>query len=420
MSAFGSPQFFSKYNSIGKEELKAAAKVVEKGILSSFVGSWSPSFYGGEQVQCLEQEMSEYFGVKHAISVNSWTSGLICAVGALGLEPGDEVIVPTWTMSATATAILVWNCVPVFADIDRDTFCISIESVKKLITPKTRAIIAVDIFGQSADVESLKDICNDHQLFLISDSAQAPNAKRNNAFAGSLSDIGGISLNYHKHIHSGEGGVIFTDNDEFALRMKLIRNHGEVVLSEMAQNERPKEVAGIVGFNFRLGEIEAAIARQQLKKLEKLTKRRSEIAKQLIDGLSDFPGIKLPQVDDSNTHVFYMFPVVLIGKALDIGRERVCRALQNNGLFDVEQGYENLHLLPIYRERNAYGNSDIPWVLDEHFKASNYEKGSCPMAEEYKESSLFLMPLCVYELSDKDIAKVLEIFDKTWRELELF
>ena len=411
---------FKKYNSIGKEELKAASEVVEKGILSTFVGSWSPSFFGGEQVQSLEKEMSRYFGVKHAISVNSWTSGLICAVGALGLEPGDEVIVPTWTMSATATAILVWNCVPIFADIDRETFCISTESVKSLITPRTRAVIAVDIFGQSAEIEALRDICNKHDLFLISDSAQAPNAKRNNAYAGAISDIGGISLNYHKHIHSGEGGVIFTDDDDFALRMKLIRNHGEVVLSEMPEKERPKVIDGLIGFNFRLGEIEAAIAREQLKKLSKLTERRSSIAQQLIAGLGDFPGIRLPKIDEMNTHVFYMFPVVLEDNALAIGRDRICNALQNNGLFEVEQGYENLHLLPIYQVRNAYGKSNLPWGLDEYFNASNYEKGSCIVAEEYKENSLFLLPLCVYELSDVDVAKVLAIFDITWRELELF
>lgn len=418
MNSFGNYRF-SKYNSIGKEELEVASKVVKEGTLSSFVGSWSPSFFGGEQVQSLEREMSEHFGVKHAISVNSWTSGLICAVGALGLEPGDEVIVPTWTMSATATSILVWNCVPVFADIDRDSFCISIESVKNLITPKTRAIIAVDIFGQSADIEALRRICNEHNLALISDSAQAPNAKRGHRLAGAMSDIGGISLNYHKHIHSGEGGVIFTDNDEFALRIKLIRNHGEVVLSEMPKDDRPRNLDGLIGFNFRLGEVEAAIAREQLKKLSTLTERRSQIAKQLFDGLREFPGIKLPKIDEGNTHVFYMFPIVLTDKALSMGRELICSTLEKNGLFEVERGYENLHLLPIYQYRNAYGKSDFPWALDEFFQPTNYMKGSCPIAEEYKDNSLFLLPLCVYELSNSDVEMVLEIFDKTWRDLGL-
>ena len=202
--------------------------------------------------------------------------------------------------------------------------------------------------------------------------------------------------------------------------MKLIRNHGEVVLSEMPELERPKNISGLIGFNFRLGEIEAAIAREQLKKLARLTARRSEIAQSLFTKLKTFPGIKMPRIDTGNTHVFYMFPIVLTGKALILGRDRVCKTLENNGLFEVEQGYENLHLLPIYERGNAYGESDIPWGLDEYFKPNNYEKGSCPVAEEYKERSLFLLPLCVYELSDADVWKVLEIFENTWRELDLF
>lgn len=415
----GKQYVFSKYNSIGNEELNAASSVIKKGVLSSFVGSWSSSFFGGEQVKALEEEMRNHFGAKHAISVNSWTSGLVAAVGALGLQPGDEVIVPTWTMSATATSILVWNGVPVFADIDRDTFCISVESVKSLITPRTRAVIAVDIFGQSADIDSLRVICDHHGLALISDSAQSPNARRNQKFAGSLSDIGGISLNYHKHIHSGEGGVIFTDNDEYALRMQLIRNHGEVVLNEMPENQHPINTSGLIGFNFRLGEIEAAIAREQLKKLTKLTERRGEIAKKLIAGLDQLPGMKLPFIDRGNTHVFYMFPIVLVEKALLLSREKICKTLEENGLFEVERGYENLHLLPIYRFRNAYGESNFPWELDEYFKSSNYERGSCPIAENYNNASLFLLPLCVYELSDSDINEVIRIFHVTWQNLGL-
>lgn len=410
---------FKRYNSIGKEELDSATKVISSGVLSSFVGSWSPSFHGGEQVQALEQEMQEYFGVKHAISVNSWTSGLIAAVGALNLEPGDEVIVPTWTMSATATAILVWNCVPVFADIDVHTFCISTESVRNLITPRTRAVIAVDIFGQSSDIESLQSVCSEHNLKLISDSAQAPNAKRGTKFAGSIADIGGISLNYHKHIHSGEGGVIFTNDDQLALRMKLIRNHGEVVLAEMPESEKPNNTAGIIGYNFRLGEIEAAIARQQLRKLDRLTKRRAEVATKLIQGLKLLEGMRLPEVDTTNSHVFYMFPVVLNNRALKMGREVICKALESNGLFPLERGYENLHLLPIYRSRNAYGRGFIPWSLDEHFNPDNYKEGSCPKAEELNTLSLFLIPLCVYEMNDQDVEVVIEIFRETWRELGL-
>ena len=410
---------FRRYNSIGQEELLAATKVISSGVLSSFVGSWNSDFFGGTQVRALEEEMQQYFGVKHAISVNSWTSGLIAAVGALALEPGDEVIVPTWTMSATATAVIVWNCVPVFADIDSESFCISSESVLRLITPRTRAIIAVDIFGQSAEIDILRSICKDHNLVLISDSAQAPNAKRKSGFAGSLADIGGISLNYHKHIHSGEGGVIFTNNDEFALRMRLIRNHGEVVVSEMPEHEKPRNCAGLIGYNFRLGEIEAAIAREQLRKLDNLTQNRAEVAKKLMVGLQGLTGMRLPTTTEHNSHVYYMFPIVLFGRALEVGREIICSNLEENGLFKVERGYQNLHLLQIYNSLNAYGNSGIPWSLDDYFKPSNYKVGSCPVAEELNNYSLFLLPLCAYELDSSDVNMVLTIFHTTWQQLGL-
>ena len=148
--------------------------------------------------------MEKHFGVKHAISVNSWTSGLIAAVGALDLEPGDEVIVPPFTMCATATAVLVWNGIPVFADIEPETFCLSPDSVTEHITDRTKAIMAVDIFGQSADMDALRKIAQDHDLIIINDAAQAPNAKIGENYTGCLGDIGGFSLNYHSTFIAGK------------------------------------------------------------------------------------------------------------------------------------------------------------------------------------------------------------------------
>ena len=141
---------------MGEEEIAAANRVLRSGVLSAFIGAPGPGFYGGPEVQALEREAAERFGVKHVVSVNSWTSGLVAAMGAIGLEPGDEVIVTPWTMVATATAILHWNAIPVFADIDPQTFNIDPNAVEAAITPRTRAIAAVDIFGQSADMPALR------------------------------------------------------------------------------------------------------------------------------------------------------------------------------------------------------------------------------------------------------------------------
>lgn len=158
---------FRRYNPIGAEEVEAAKQVVESGVLSQFLGVWHEDFFGGPKVREFERQCAEYFGVKHAVTVNSATSGLIAAVGAVGVEPGDEVIVSPWTMCASATAILHWNAIPVFADIEQDTFNLDPASVEAYITPQTKAIMAVDIFGQSADMEALMAIAARHGLLSL-------------------------------------------------------------------------------------------------------------------------------------------------------------------------------------------------------------------------------------------------------------
>ena len=183
------------------------------------------------------------------------------AVGAIGIEPGDEVIVSPWTMCASATAILHWNALPVFADIEQDTFCLNPKSVEENINSRTRAILSVDIFGQSADITALKLIANKYNLKIISDTAQAPDARYRGNYAGTLTDIGGFSLNYHKHIHTGEGGILVTNDDKYAEKMRLIRNHAEAVVGDMGQ----EDLINMVGNNYRLGELESAIGIEQLK-----------------------------------------------------------------------------------------------------------------------------------------------------------
>ena len=150
LALFGGPKTiiknFAPYNPIGKEEIAAGKAVIESGVLSKYIGAWHPDFLGGPKVKEFEAACTEFFGVKHAVTVNSWTSGLVAAVGAIGIGPGDEVITTPWTMSASATAILHWSGIPVFADIDRDTFNLDLSSVERNITDQTKAIISVDIF----------------------------------------------------------------------------------------------------------------------------------------------------------------------------------------------------------------------------------------------------------------------------------
>ena len=188
------PNVFAKYNPIGKEELAAARQVIQSGVLSQFIGAWHEDFYGGPKVREFEKAAADYFRVKHAVTVNSWTSGLVAAVGAIGIEPGDEVITTPWTMSATAAAILHWNGIPVFADIDEQTFNLDPKSIEKNISPYTRAIIVADIFGQSADMDRIMKLAERHNLKVISDTAQAPGALYKGRYAGTCAHVGGYSL----------------------------------------------------------------------------------------------------------------------------------------------------------------------------------------------------------------------------------
>ena len=203
---------FSRYNTIGDEEAIAVAKVMESGVLSDFVGAPGKHFLGGAKVREFENTFATKFDCGHAISVNSWTSGLTTIIGALDIEPGDEVLVSPWTMCASATAILHWNAIPVFVDIEPDTYCIDPLKIEEKITSRTRAILAVDIFGQSADMDKINVIAKKHGLKVISDTAQAPGALYHGKLAGTLGTIGGFSFNYHKHIHTGEGGMIVTSD----------------------------------------------------------------------------------------------------------------------------------------------------------------------------------------------------------------
>ena len=405
---------FKRYNPIGAEEVEAAKKVVESGLLSQYLGCWDPDFYGGPKVQEFERNCEAYFGVKHAVAVNSLTSGLIAAVGAIGIEPGDEVIVSPWTMSASATAILHWNAIPVFADIESDTFCLDPKSVEANITPYTKAIMAVDICGHSADVDALRAIALKHGLKLISDAAQAPGAMYKGKYAGTLGDIGGYSLNYHKHIHTGEGGIMVTDDDELAERMQLIRNHAEVVVGDKGVTN----LSNMVGYNFRLGEIESAIGIEQLKKLKHFVATRQRAAKRLSLGLKGLKGLRTPVVKQDCTHAYYVYPMVYDAGQTGVTRARIHQALVAEGIPGIAASYQNIHLLPMYQQKMAYGSSGFPWTSDICHRAVNYGKGICPVAEELHDSSYLALGICMHEFVDQDVDLIVEAFGKVWNGLE--
>lgn len=264
-------QLFPAYNTIGEEEKKAVMKVLDSGNLSQYLGAWTHDFLGGPTVRAFEEEWSRVTGVKHSISVNSNTSGLFTAVGAIGIQPGDEVIVSPYTMSASAIAPLVYGGIPVFADIDPLTFCMDPKSIEARITSRTKAILVVHIFGHPADMDSIMALAKKYNLYVIEDCAQAPMGKYKGQPVGAIGDLGVFSLNYHKHIHTGEGGVITTNSTTLAERCQMIRNHAENVTAPREE----KDLTNLIGYNYRMTEIECAIGIEQLKKLPSLLRPKA-------------------------------------------------------------------------------------------------------------------------------------------------
>ena len=404
---------FSIYNSIGVEEQEAASKVVKSGILSDFLGAPGSNFLGGKYVKKFERNFEEKFEVTHSISVNSWTSGLIAAIGALGIEPGDEVLVTPWTMCASAISILHWNAIPVFVDIEEDTFCMDPEKITEKITERTKAILVVDIFGHSADMDPILAIAKEHNLKVISDCAQSPGARYKGKLAGTLGDIGGYSFNYHKHIHTGEGGMIVTNNDEYAEKCQLIRNHAEAAIVA----HKDPDLTNMIGYNFRLGEIESAMGIEQLKKLDQAISSRQKAAELLSENLKDIEALTIPIVRDDCSHVYYFYAMKHNENITGVSRDRVYDALIAEGVPFISKNYQNLHMLPMFTEQQCYGTKNFPWSLNDSVRYE-YGSGMCEVAERLNEKEYLGIFMVGSNFTDTEINILGEAIRKVYSNLD--
>ena len=398
---------FKKHNPIGKEELKSATKVIKSGILSDFIADRSINFYGGKNVKKFENFAKKYFKTKYAISVNSWTSGLTCAVGALDIYPGDEVIVTPFTMAASVTSIIHWNAIPVFCEIEEETFNLDPKKVEEKITSKTKAIMLVDICGHPVDINKFKKIAKKFNLKLIVDSAQSIGAKylKTGKYSGTVGDVGGFSFNCHKHINTGEGGLLVTNNPEIARKLYLIRNHGEQVI----ESKKAKNLYNVIGYNFRMGEIEASIAIEQLKKLKKILKKKQKQAKKIINGVKMLEGLYVPITNKDVTHSFYNMGFKVSDS---INRNKVVRLLKREGV-PCNPGYLNIHTLPMFKNKIAYGKNNFPWSINK--KKYNYQK--CEIAEKLHNKSYFGLGMCSFDFTDNDINYIIGKFHKVWSKI---
>jgi len=325
---------------VGDEEIAAVSEVIRSGMLAQ-----------GAVVTAFEDEFATYCGVKEAVGTNSGTAALHAALLALGITEGDEVIVPSFTFIATATTVSMCGATPVMVDVDPKTYTISPEDIVDHITPQTKAVIGVHLFGQPFDVEPVCDICRDNNLFLVEDCAQAHGAMYNGVKVGGFGDAGCFSFYPTKNMTTGEGGMVTTNNPELAARVRRIVNHGQ----------SDKYLHTELGFNLRMSNLNAAIGRVQLYKLDGFNAKRQENAAYFNEHLT-CAGLSTPYCRDGSVHVYHQY-VVEVGDDFPMDREAFMACLREKEIGSAVHYPMPVHMQPLYRdagndvEGNAGNNS---------------------------------------------------------------
>jgi perosamine synthetase len=325
---------------ISQEEIQAVVKVLQSGILTSGLGA-------GPAVTEFEKNFAKFCGVKHAVAVNTGTAALHSAIMAAGIKQGDEVILPSFTFVATAEAVVLAGGKPVFADIDSETYNLSPTWVEKAITKKTKAILPVDLYGFSADMKPLREIAAKNELALVEDAAQAHGATYAGKPAGNFSDAACWSMYASKNITTGEGGVVTTNNDSTTETLRMIRTHGE----------KAKYSSLMLGTNYRMSEIQAAIGNVQLEKLPTFLAKRKENAKHLTKILQDNKRLILPWESKDQHHSWYLYTARL-RHGTETQRNNLIEKLKKKGIGSEAYYVNPVHQMPFYREN--FGSIKLP------------------------------------------------------------
>jgi perosamine synthetase len=342
--------------SIDEEDIRAVVEVLKSDWLTT-----------GPKVGEFEQAIANYVGSKYAVAVNSGTAALHCATYALGIGPGDEVIVPAITFAATANCVVYRGGTPVFADVYPDSLLIDTESVHQKVNEKTKAIIAVDFAGHPCDYDALKILCRKYGIALIADACHALGAEYKGVRVGTLADITAFSFHPVKHITTGEGGMAVTNNVEFAHRMRRFRNHG------INTDFRNREKQGTwyyemieLGFNYRITDFQCALGLSQLNKLPKWLLRRKEIAEKYNEAFEDMSSVNPLRTHTEVIHAYHLYVIKLIAGKIGKSRKEVFKKLRELGV-GVNVHYIPVHFHPFYQ------------------KNFNTKPGICPVAEDAYE-----------------------------------
>jgi dTDP-4-amino-4,6-dideoxygalactose transaminase len=325
---------------LGAEEIAAVTQVLESGMLTHKSGA-------GKFTQQFEEAFAKFVGAKQAIAVNSGTAALHAALLAFDIKAGDEVIAPPFSFIATTNMVLLNGAKVVFADISQDTYTLDPEKVKEVITPKTRAMIPVHLYGHPTDMEPLCELAQKHDIAIIEDACQAHGSKYRGKHVGTLGDVGTYSLYPSKVITTGEGGILTTNDDLLAERLRQIRTHGEI---------RPYEYVQL-GHNYRLPEVQSAIGLAQMDRLPEFLRKRKENAKMLTQELADVKGIQLPIEASWATHNWYLYTIRIPSPR---SRDAVQKALHQVKIGAAVYYEVPLHLTPIYQRLFQYKEGLLP------------------------------------------------------------
>lgn len=335
--------------SMGNEEWEALKEPIETGWITQ-----------GPKVKQFETDFAKRHSVKHALAVSNCTTALHLALIACGIKEGDEVIVPAFTWVATANAVIYCNAKPVFIDIDSQTFNLDLDQIKNKITPKTKAIIPVHMFGLCADVDFIK--LNFPQLKIIEDGACAAGSSLRGKPAGSLGDVGCFSFHPRKSITTGEGGMLTTNNDDIALHIDKLRNHGASI-SEEQRHHGPKpyilSAFDIVGYNYRMTDLQGALGIVQLKKLDQFIIERQRWADYYSENLKDISWLRTPKFNEEYKHGWQSYVLFIDEEKSPLKRNDMMEMLQQKGIA-TRPGTHAVHMLGAYANKFNLSPHDFP------------------------------------------------------------
>ena len=398
------------FPNVDKSDLLSVIKCYEDNSFSAFRAG---TYEGGARVVEFENTVKDRIGCDYAVAFDTWSNGIVAAMMAIGLEPGDEVIVTPYTMTSCATSILACGAIPIFADVCENTGCIDAEDIKRKITNKTKAIFVVHLFGLPADMDSIKSIADEKNIFIFEDCAQSPLAEYKGRLVGTIGDVGGFSFTESKHVMSGEGGIAITNDVKINNAMRVVRNHGEVCRTEFSEESYADNVYnhGLIGYNFRISELTAALADSQWKKLDNIIKEKQELASYLIENLSSFDFVKEMTPSYDHKPAWYQLPLRYMESKTGVPRDKFIAAINAEGL-NFAGGY----VTPLYYQ-NIY-RSNKHWVLKEFAPNVDYYENSCPVVERLWKNELITTLDIRKPYTAEDMKDIVRAFEKVESNLD--